>query len=131
MKTPLHKQLTNYIKLHRQVSYDDIQTYAKGNGYHAYTAIRRLQEVRQPEHRNYDRGIGTIEENGTIKWYIYKPFFASNSAPQQAKPAEPYIWTPRPKSRPITQSETCCSIFKASQGRMHAGGCETQKQIHS
>lgn len=32
---------------------------------------------------------------------------------------------------PPEASKVCCLIFKASQGRLHAGGCETQKAKQS
>lgn len=32
---------------------------------------------------------------------------------------------------PPESSKACCPIAQASQGRMHAQGCKTQKQIHS
>lgn len=41
--------------------------------------------------------------------------------------ATPRGWSYYPPEPP----KVCCPIFKASQGRMHAQGCETQKQIHS
>jgi hypothetical protein len=40
--------------------------------------------VREPKHPNYDPDIGTIEENGTIRWYIYKPAFMSHQTQQNA-----------------------------------------------
>lgn len=72
MKTPLHKQLTDYIKLHGRVHFRDIEKYAEENGYKAYTAIRRLQEVRDPDHKNYDPAIKTVAEGTTIKWYVFE-----------------------------------------------------------
>jgi hypothetical protein len=150
METPLHKQLTNYIKLHRQVLYDDIPRYAKENHYKEYTAIRRLQEVREPKHPNYDPDIGTIEENGTIRWYIYKPAFMqeprqTQNLPRreeiQTPPAQNYQTPPKPVrwqdspeyKRPI---HTCCLIAIACYEKRlpvtHSQGCvEKQAASHS
>jgi hypothetical protein len=103
MKPPLHKQLTNYIRLHRQVSYNDIQEYAKSVGNYAYTAIRRLQEVRQPEHRNFDKDIGVIMEGTAIKWYIYKPAFMTHQT--QETPRREEIQQPATKDTPKPATE--------------------------
>jgi hypothetical protein len=82
--TSLRQKLIEYIKLHHQVHFRDIEKYAEDNGYKAYTATRRLQEVRNPkDSKHYNVDIGALDEDGklitsgdaTIKWYIYKPAF--------------------------------------------------------
>ncbi len=49
----------------------NIEKYAEENGYKAYTAVRRLQEARDPKDPYYDPGLHIVEENGTIKFYVY------------------------------------------------------------
>lgn len=78
--TSLRQKLIEYIRIHGQVYFRDIEKYAEENGYKAYTAVRRLQEVRDPKDlKHYDPDIhiidedGKIDGDGTIKWYIYKP----------------------------------------------------------
>lgn len=159
--TSLRQKLIEYIRIHGQVHFRDIEKYAEENKYKAYTAVRRLQEVRDPKDPNhYDPDIHIIDENGridgdgTIKWYIYKPAFAMKSQAIQEKPApveqipvqpetarrientasQPKLpWQKQPDfHRPIHK---CCQIaiacYEKGLSVMHSQGCETQKQIHS
>jgi hypothetical protein len=96
--TSLRQKLIEYIRLHKQVHFRDIENYAEDNGYKAYTAVRRLQEVRDPKDaKHYDRTIGAIMEGVTIKFYIYKPaFMVMETPPAQASQPKP------PKVEPST-----------------------------
>ena len=143
----LRQNLIKYIKTHGQVHFRDIEKYAEENGYKAYTAARRLQEARNPKDPYYDPHLKTVEENGTIKFYVYD--FVGNVY-GEIKPPETIQHTTQPEtprrientvSQPTTTSHgnyayykpeptACCPIWKASK-LYHAGNCETQKQIHS
>ncbi|MGE3437855.1 MAG: hypothetical protein AB7O81_19665 [Blastocatellales bacterium] len=97
MKTPLHKQLTNFIKQHGKISYREMEQFCKDNGYYSYTGARRLQEVRQPAHGNYDPTIGTIEDRGVIRFYVYIPSQTQEMPPETTK--QPETTTSTIKSR--------------------------------
>lgn len=121
MKTPLHKLLTNYIKLHNRVLHSEITRFARELGAKEYTAVRRLQEVRQEKHRNYDPDIGALDRygkplvngNGIIGWYIYKPAFAMNPQANQKKTPSVEQRAVHPEKPRISQnnasSEFCCN----------------------
>lgn len=147
--TSLRQKLIEYIRIHGQVHFRDIEKYAEENGYKAYTAVRRLQEVRDPQDLDhYDPEIGTVEENGTIKFYVYKPGQAKAfTRPVEQRPVQPepprrientasqpkLPWKQQPDfHRPIHK---CCQIaiacYEKGLSVMHSAGCETQKQIHS
>jgi hypothetical protein len=106
--TSLRQKLIEYIRIHGQVHFRDIEKYAENNGYKAYTAVRRLQEVRDPQDPNYDPAIGTVEENGTIKFYVYLPS-------QKLEEAMPTF---------------CCEVYKRSLEQhykpWHSMGCKTR-----
>lgn len=147
--TSLRENLIRYIKTHGQVHFRDIEKYAEENGYKAYTAVRRLQEVRDPQDLDhYDPEIGTVEENGTIKFYVYRPEQAKEiPAPVELRAVQPE--TPRRIENTASQPKLpwqkspdfhrpvhkCCPIAIACYEKrlsvMHSQGCETQKQIHT
>jgi len=114
MNTPLHKQLTGFIKYHHKVHFRDVEFYCKNNHYKVYTGTRRLQEVRDPEHHNFDPEIGTIEEDGTIKYYVYFPGRTREEAivarnanqPQARREIKPKVEqrAVQPESPPINDS---------------------------
>jgi hypothetical protein len=84
--TSLREKLIQYIKLHGQMHFRDIEKYAEENGYKAYTAVRRLQEVRDPKDlAHFDPDISTVEEDGTIKFYVCRPGQHQAETPQDYK----------------------------------------------
>jgi hypothetical protein len=102
----LRQNLIQYIKVHRQVHFRDIEKYAEDNGYKAYTAVRRLQEVRDDAETNshFDPEIGTIEENGTIKFYVYFPGRTREEAIKAKNAAQPIPskdFTPKAEPRAV------------------------------
>lgn len=121
--TSLRQKLIEYIKLHKQVHFRDIEKYAENNGYKAYTATRRLQEVRDPKDlAHYDPEIGTIEENSTIKFYVYKPgqIRENTALPDKSTAQEK---TPRINAFTASQVANCCTSFVIFDG-IHSRDCQ-------
>jgi len=148
--TSLRQKLIDYIRLHKQVHFRDIEKYAEDNGYKAYTATRRLQEVRNPKDtKHYDADVGALDENGqlitsgdaTIKWYVYKPAFMPQQTQEtprrEDKPPEPHtdyvppIYEPKKKPQPFVarppKASSCCEIavlcWKKGFSVQHSRGC--------
>lgn len=132
----LSQQLISYIKLHGQVHFREIEKYAEDNGYKAYTAVRRLQEIRDPEDPHYDHTISTIEENGTIKWYTYKPNRGKEKTPpadkstvQEKTPRSVANFAPSVKSAEPkygrSYSVQCCKIYEVTRTH-HTRACAGQ-----
>ena len=130
MDTPLWKLLTDLIKKHGQITYGEMEKYCEENGYRKSNGERRLREVRDPRHRNYDPTIGVIMEGDVIRFYTYKPDRTAtqtqNSAPGQEIPPKLIIPTAQPKFS--TYMPACCEIYKVSH-QFHARGCINAKTV--
>lgn len=70
MKTPLHKQITQFLmeKRGQWVKKSDIEHFGHSVGSNAYTAVRRTQEMCQVGHRNYNPLIQKMEKDGLVNY---------------------------------------------------------------
>ncbi len=72
MKTPHHKLILEYLRQKGiWVNKRDIEEFGRSIGAFGNTAVRRIQEMCQPTHRNYQNGIQHKQEEG-IAWFCFK-----------------------------------------------------------
>lgn len=78
MKDSLKEKLLEQIKTNGRMTHRDMVLFCLDNSYKPDNGTRRLREVRDPKHPDFDSSIQVEMNGGTIMAYTYKP----NSAPQ-------------------------------------------------
>lgn len=74
MKTPLHIKLTEWLKEKRGawVRKSDVEAFGASQHTYGYTAVRRMQEITQATHRNFNPDIEHRYKDKVV-WYRFMP----------------------------------------------------------